>query len=411
MASTLLQGVTPGSPAEAADTENASAEQKEETRTVSQVTYERLTEAKKRMEQGQYGEAARLLQALLPEVKDNDYETALTQQSLAYVYLDQKRYREAIGAMKAALARQGLPREVSHALRYNLAQVYIQTDDYANGLAVLKQWLQDEKNPSPEVHFLAAVAHHHLKQDEPAITHIQKAIAKTPKPREDWHLFLLSLYFEHQRYQEAVPILTRLVTRYPRKTSYWRYLTDVYLHLKREHEALATLKCAYDAGVLEEADRVRLAQLYLHQKIPYSAARLLEQEMARGRISRAAAHLELLGNSWAMARDPKRAIESLKQAAAMRKHGDLYVNVAQLQMGLEHWEKAAKSLDQALEKGGLKAPEEAQFLLGVACYHHGDTSRAVSALKEAAKSPRYRTQARRWLDNIDRANRMASARP
>lgn len=247
-ASTLLLGVTPGSLAKAADTDAATAEQTEAKRSVSQSTYERLTQAKKHMEQGQYGEAARLLQELLPQVKDNDYETALTQQSLAYVYLDQKRYREAIRAMEAALARPGLPREVTHALRYNLAQVYIQTEEYRNGLAVLTQWLSDEKNPSADVYFLAAVAHHHLKQDEAAIRHIQKAIAKTPKPREDWHLFLLSLYFEHKRYQEAVPILTQLVTQYPRKPSYWRYLTDVYLNLKREPEALATLKCAYHTG-------------------------------------------------------------------------------------------------------------------------------------------------------------------
>lgn len=409
-ASTLLLGVTPGSLAKAADTDAAAAEQTEAKRSVSQSTYERLTQAKKHMEQGQYGEAARLLQELLPQVKDNDYETALTQQSLAYVYLDQKRYREAIRAMEAALARQGLPREVTHALRYNLAQVYIQTVEYRRGLAVLTQWLSDEKNPSADVYFLAAVAHHHLKQDEAAIGHIQKAIAKTPKPREDWHLFLLSLYFEHQRYQEAVPILTQLVTQYPSKPSYWRYLTDVYLNLKREPEALATLKCAYDTGVLEEADRVRLAQLYLHQNLPYSAARLLEREMARGRISRTASHLKLLGNSWAMARDHKRAIGSLQQAAGLVRHGNLYLRVAQLQMNLEHWEEASKSLDQALEKGGLKAPEEAQFLLGVACYHQDDKQRAVTALTQARKSPRYRTQAQRWLEQIQRESSVASAR-
>jgi len=71
-------------------------------------------------------------------------------------------------------------------------------------------------------------------------------------------------------------------------------------------------------------------------------------------------------------------------------------------MNLEHWEEASKSLDQALDKGGLKAPEEAQFLLGVACYHHDDKQRAVTALTQARKSSRYRTQAQRWLEQIQR---------
>lgn len=404
----LLLAVPPLFAAQAAEGDAAATEEQEDQGTVSPPIYERLTKAKKLMDEGKHTEAAALLQETLGEVKDSDYESALTQQSLAYAYLGQRRYGEASRAMEAALAGQTLPRDVVHALRYNLAQIYVQMEDYGKAHAALMRWLSEEKNPSADAHFLAAIVHHHVKQDDAAITHIQKAISKTAKPQEDWYQFLLSLLFERKRYQEAVPILKRLVEKYPGKPSYWRYLTDVYLNLKREGEALGVLRCAYHEGVLEENDLIRLAQLYLRQGVPYSAARLVEKEMARGRISRKTKNLELLGNSWTMAREPKRAIAALREAAALSRSGHLHLVIGQMQIGLEDWREAAKSLDQALSIGGLKEPGEAQLLLGMSLYHSGDKTRATSIFERASQNGRVRPQAQRWLDLINRERNVAA---
>ena len=347
----------------------------------------------------------------MPKVAGNAHEAALTQQSMAYAYLGQKRYPEAIDALEAALARRALPRDVTHALRYNLAQSYIQIEDYRKGLASLQAWLAEEQNPSADVHYLAAVCHHHLRQYEAALAHMKQAIAKVKDPREDWYLFMLSLYFESKRYADAVPLLKNLIAKHPRKTEYWRYLTDVYLISKRDAEALATLKLAYAQDMLEERDLIRLAQLYLHRNIPYSASRLLDKEIRRGRIARTAQNLELLGNSWAMARERERAIGALQEAAARVRHGKIDLNIAQMQMSMENWAGAAKSFATALEKGGLKEPDEAQLLFGISCYHEGDKKRAASALQVASKSPRFRKQAQRWLERIQEDGTLASAKP
>ncbi len=395
--------------ARAADGDAARTGEQEDKRTVSPATYERLTQAKKLMDEGNNVKALALLQETLTQVKDNDYESALAQQSLAYAYLGQHRYGEATRAMEAALAKEALPRDVVHALRYNLAQIHVQTEDYGKAHAALMRWLDEEKDPSADAHYLAAIVHHHIKQDDVAIWHVQKAISKTAKPREEWYQFLLSLYFERKRYQEAVPALKRLVEKYPDEKSYWRYLTDVYLNLKREAEALGVLRCAYHKGVLDENDLVRMAQLYLRQGVPYNAARLLEKEMARGRITRSVNHLELLGNSWAMARDPKRAIASLRQAAGLSKSGHLFLLVAQMQVGLERWQEAAANLDKALSKGGLKEPELAQLLLGMSLYHSGDKARAITVFERAGQNGRVRAQAQRWVELIKRERNLAAA--
>ncbi len=400
-----------GLPAVAEEREAAevSGEQKYK---VTQSTYQQLSKAREAMDKERYAEAFGILQELLPKVAGNAHETGLTQQSMAYAYLGQKRYREAIDAIEAALARRALPRDVTHALRYNLAQSYIQIEDYRKGLASLQAWLAEEKNPTADAHYLGAVCHHHLRQYEAALAHIKQAIAMVKHPREDWYMFMLSLYFDSKRYADAVPLLKDLIAKHPRRREYWRYLTDVYLISKRDAEALATLKLAYAQDMLEERDLIRLAQLYLHRNIPYSASRLLDKEIQRGRIARTAQNLELLGNSWAMARERKRAIGALQEAAARVRHGKIDLNIARMQMSLENWADAAKSFATALDKGGLKEIDEAQFLFGIACYHEGDKKCAASALQVASKSRRFSKEAHRWLERITREDsKLASAKP
>jgi tetratricopeptide (TPR) repeat protein len=392
-----------------AHAEEREAAEKGGEHTVTRSTYEQLMKARKAMDKERHLEALAILRELLPKVAGNAHEAGLTEQSMAYAYLGQKRYPEAIDAIEAALARRALPRDVIHALRYNLAQSYIQIEDYRKGLVSLQAWLTDEKNPSADMHYLAAVCHHHLRQYEAALAHIKQAIAKDP--HEDWYLFMLSLCFESKRYADAVPLLKNLIAEHPRRTEYWRYLTDVYLISKRDAEALATLKLAYAQDVLEERDLIRLAQLYMQRNIPYSAARLLDREIQRGRIARTAQNLELLGNSWAMARERERAIGALQEAAARVRHGKIDLSIAHMQMSMENWAGAAKSFATALDKGGLKEPDEAQLLFGISCYHEGDKQRAASALQVASKNQRFRKQAQRWLERIQEDGTLASAKP
>jgi len=390
--------------AKEADQESNGPEQ-----TVSQATYESLTKARKLLDQHHYGEALGVLHALLPKVKDNAYEAALTQQALAYAYLARKDYPKAIVAIEAALAKKSLPSEVDHSLYYNLAQGYIQTEDYGRGLKALDQWFAKEKDPPADAYYLAAIAHHRLKRPDAAISALQGAVAKAGKPREDWNQFLLALYFESQRYAEAIPVLKNLLVAHPHNKDYWHYLTDVQLQLKHESEALATLKQAHRLVQLSEADLIRLAQLNLRANIPFTAARLLEREMASGRIRKTAAHLELLGNSWAMARERERAITVLEQAAAHSDKGKIHLEIAHMHLGMEHWAEAARSLEQALSRGGLNDPAYAKLLLGFAYYHQGDNARAASALKQAANSKRHHTEAQRLLAQVQKPNSVATA--
>ena len=83
--------------------------------------------------------------------------------------------------------------------------------------------------------------------------------------------------------------------------------------------ALATLQLAQHKIELDEKDILKLARLYLHKNIPYSAAQLLHKAMTDGRIKIDASNLELLANSWAAAREPEKELIYLKEGRAIEK--------------------------------------------------------------------------------------------
>ena len=63
----------------------------------------------------------------------------------------------------------------------------------------------------------------------------------------------------------------------------------------------------------------------LYHGRPYRAAVLLEASMADESVERDAKSLELLANSWLMARENSRAVEPLTKAAELSEKGDVYV--------------------------------------------------------------------------------------
>lgn len=371
----------------------------DEQRTVSPRTYEVLTAARKLMDENQFTPAQHKLEGLLPKIKSNDYEKALVHQSLAYIFLALEDYPKARRALEQALQDAALlPEDVAQNLRYNLAQIYMRMERYRQGVKVLQEWLQKAEAPPADVWYLVGLGYYKLDRSKEALNYLQKAVAQSP--REDWYVLILSIHLDQEDYSKAVPVLRELIQRFPQKRQYWLHLADVYLMQRRYNHALNTLKIAHTQIGLKEKDILRLAQLYLQREVPYSAARLLEQELQAGAITRNAHNLELLANSWLLAREPKKALNFLEQAAALKGDGTLFFRCGHIAVTTEQWKEAVDWFKQALQHKNLKNPAQAQLLLGIAYYQTGQHSRALKALGKAKQYPKTRTQAQAWMGRI-----------
>ncbi len=374
--------------------------EKKKSYSVSQATYKVLEKSRKLSDKNRYTDAVNILKKQIPKTGKNQYETTLIHQHLAYIYLENQDNKKAIVELELTLkGGDTLPPKNTQSLRYNLAQVYIQSEQYIEALPVLEQWFSLEKKPKADAWYLKGLIYYKLNRFSSAVNPLKKAIALSP--HENWSILLLSIHLEQKHYRQAIQVLNRLLDLYPHKKKYWMHLTDVHLMLKDYTKALATLKLAYRAVSLEEKDILRLAQLYMYKNIPYSAAELLLSNMQQQTIKANASNLELLANSWAMAREHNKELKYLKQAAEMKNDARLYQRCGQILLKLEKWNQAISMLKKALAKGNLKQPQQSYLLMGIAAYNANKFKTASWAFTQAEKYKVTKKQARLWMRQLN----------
>jgi len=365
--------------------------------------FTRLSRAQEALAAGKSGEALAALNELKGRLdRLSASEKAMMWQSFGYAYTQQEQYGAGIDAFEKCLAEKGgLPEQAVVNTRYNLAQLYLAQENYAKAIENFEIWFAAAENPSADAHYMLAAAYSQAEQPSKALPHARQAVAKAPAVKEPWLQLLLSLDFQLKEYGEAASVLRKLIAAFPKKT-YWMQLGSVYLESGDRKRALATMELAYEQGFLSsESELKNLVQLYLFNELPYAAAKLMEKELAAGRITSNVANWEMLGNTWLQARERKRAIPALERAAELSDDGNLFARLGQTHAAEEDWPAARKALASALAKGGLRDPADIQLLLGIANASESHWKEARGAFAAAQKYDKTRGAATEWLRHID----------
>ena len=111
------------------------------------------------------------------------------------------------------------------------------------------------------------------------------------------------------------------------------------------------------------------------------------------------------GTPWAS----NRAVEVLSEAAGMSDDGNLYVQLAQIELDLQHWEAADVAAGKALLKGGLRRPELPYVLQGLARYNAENYRGATQAFQQAQSHDASEKLASQWLKFIDQEQARSAA--
>jgi tetratricopeptide (TPR) repeat protein len=331
-----------------------------------------------------------------------DYERALTWQLAGSAQASEEHYADAATSFERSLASGGLPEAVQNDVRYDLAQVYVLLERYADAAETLRVWFAAVEKPPPAAHYLLAMTYMQMDDHARALPHARAAVQQTDAPQESWLQLLLALLVDDGRYHEALPVAERLVERFPKK-SVWLQLSAVHARLDQRREALGALEAAYDQGMLTQSDEiVRLVQLYLYAGVPYRGAAVLEKALRAGAVAPSATTWELLANAWLQARERERALVPLANAARLADTGEVYVRLAQLQLDRQQWNDARASLAAAIRKGGLGDPGRTQLLLGIANASEGRWDAARAAFTAAQGYPATKSAATEWLASVNR---------
>jgi len=366
---------------------------------LSSNVYDVVTAARDHMDKNEYTQAESKLTGLLG--KDiTPYEKAVANQTLGYVYIAMDKYSQATAAFIKSLETNALPPDVTHDINFIIAQLLTNDGKHKESLSYLNAWFAKEANPKPDAHMMAATIYYRLGDYKNMIPQIQKAIEKSGNPEQGWYEMLLAGFYETNDYKNAAALLENMIRLYPGKDIYWLQLAATYQFLKQYKKSLAIYELALKKNILGESEIIQLVHLYLNEELPYKAARLLNDEINRGSINKNVDNLELLANSWLLARELDWATEVLANIAQIKNDPAIYFRIGQVYFEQEKWQDAISALEQAVKDDRLNNIAEAWLLLGIAAYHNNDHSRSGKALNRAISFKNTHEQAQWWLNKL-----------
>jgi len=371
-----------------------------------------LLSAYEELENENFEEALQKLDTLMSRRGErmSGFDRASVLQIRGSAHVQLENFEAGIRDFDEALNLEALPSEQNNRLRFNLAQLYFATERYRESIDLFNRWLaSEEAEPSETTFFMLAGAHYQLDELEPALENIIRAMDLAPEPRQRNYDFKNVVLNELNRTTQRTELMKRMVALWPDNLPYWRQLAGLYLDQDDQFQAFSVMESAYLAGLTEsEDDIILLAQFYSTFNNPHRGANLVEREMEQGRVERNVDNLQLLSQLWSQAREHRRSIPVLREAAGMAETGTLYYRLGQALMADENNADAEDAFRNALNVGGLSEANRADawLLLGTARFNQagpGDRAqrrRANEAFAEAARFDPTRAQARSWQEYI-----------
>jgi len=368
---------------------------------IDQRTGETLTEAIEFLNNDQNAEArAKLGELTLDRL--SPYERSRVEQMFFSLDVQEENYPGARQHMEAAINSGGLnDQEISQG-RYQLAQLYMQEEQWAEGAKALEDWLKTAATPNGGVYYLLAAAYYNLDNFDAALPHARKAVEMTETPQEGWLQMLSALLLQKEQYKDALPVIRRQVNMFPTKKVYWMQLSSVHAQLEDMSNALVIMQMAYHAGLLSEGSEFqRLADFMMVNDMPYNAGELVTKAIDEKKIEPDLKTWESLSNSWVAAREFRKALPVLERAGQLSDNGNNMLRLGEVNIQLSDWGPAADALEKALNKGGLRDAAYAQLMLGIALYNQEKLSEAKTWFERASNSQSQRNTARGYIQLID----------
>ena len=365
----------------------------------------------------QYPEALAGLNQLIAQRGDNmkPFDRATTFELRGSVKASMENYGGALRDFQVALDTGALPASRNNQLRYFIAQLHFQEENFQQAIRGLNQWIQFAQGcgepVDPSAYYLLSAAYTQISPPNyrAAVGPAEQAVAGSPEPRKGYYDLLNLIYSELQDNAKRAPLLERMVNNWPGTKGYWTQLSGAYSVMGRDRDAFSVLEVAYRAGLLTtESELTTLIQYYSFFENPYRGAKMLDREMTAGNIKRTQKHLQLLSQLWSQAREHKKSIPVLREAAQTSTDGELFYRLGQVLLADEQYAASARELERALNRGGLdrKDTGDAWLLLGTARFSQAgpeDISIWDSAIAAFVNAQRYdtaRAAATNWITYI-----------
>ena len=407
----LLDPVTPGSLVLSAVAQDDRPKQdKRETRRTPALrnkVYERLAEAQGLAEAKDFAGAAAILNDMIAEDGKralNSYELANVYNLFAFLSYATEDYAQSLRYYEQVIAQPDIPLAMEINTRFTIAQLYFVQEKWQQGIDALLVWFDLSEKPNAGAYVLLAQGYYQVKNFDLALKNVETAIdmheGEGKLPKEQWYNLARFLYFDKEDFDSALDVLNTLIIYYPKK-QYWVQASHLYGEKKEEKKQLALMEAAYEQGFLDRSSElVTMSYLYLNAEVPYFAASVIEKGFDDELVDDKSKNYELAGSAWAQAREVAKSIPMMEKAAAKSDEGELYVRLGNVYLDGDQFAKAADSVSKGLKKGGVKRPDQARLVLGMAYFNLGEYNKARKAFRDAGKDERSEKYARQWITYV-----------
>jgi len=370
--------------------------------------YEKLAKAQEAAEAKDMSGAASILDEMISSGGKgalNSYELANVYNLYAFIYYSREDYAKALKAYEEVISQPDIPLAMEINTKYTIAQLYFVQEQWQKGIDALLSWFKLTDKPNANAYVLLAQGYYQVQDYDKALQNVEKAInmykAEDKLPKEQWYNLARFLYFEKGDINKTVDTLEELLKYYPKK-DYWVQVSHMYGEQKKDKLQLAAMDTAYVQNMLDKGtEQVTMAYLYLNGDIPYRAGKVMEKGLKNGSIEGTSKNYEIAASAWRQAQDLDKAIANMEQAAAKADDGELYSRLGNIYLDSDQFDKAITAINKGLSRGGVKRPDTARLVLGMAYFNTKQYDKAREAFKAAGRDERSAKYAEQWLQYLD----------
>jgi len=332
-------------------------------------------------------EAEPIIQKVLASEKASKYAQAFGHTLQAQIYYEKDKSADAIAEYKKAIDMDALPNDAHFQTIYQIAQLQVQDEKYADALTTLDQWEKQTGSQTADELALKSNAYYRTDKFQDAVDTMKKAISMTDKPNDSWTQILMASYFELNQYDQAAQVVQQQMAKDPSNKKLLNQLATIYIQADKPQQALDLMSKAKSQGLITTSDDyMQLAKMYAAADKYKDASATIKEGLDKNILKPSFDVYKLEGDVCTQGEDDKCAIDAYTKASPQAKDGNIDYQLGYLLFYSDRSKDAADALSRAISKGGLKQEGEAYLLRGDA---ENDLNQASAALADWQKASGY----------------------
>lgn len=311
-----------------------------------------------------FEEAKPLAGEIIADGNANNYDKALAAFLGAQVAYNLDDNAAAEGFAKQAIDLNGLDNNNHFTAMQFLAQLQIQDDKYADGLATIDRYLTESKSTKPEDLVIKGNALYRLERYKEAAAALRQAVDASPQPKNEWLQLLMASYADANMNDEAIKLAEQLAAKSPDDKKAQTNLASVYMQADKMDKAAAILEKLRNSGQMTDEREYR--QLYttyanMEGKEKDTIA-VINDGIQKGVLKPDYQTYVALAQAYYYSDQIPQAIDAWKKGAPLSKDGETYLNLAKVLYQENRLPEAKEAAKSALAKG-VKKPDDAKKII------------------------------------------------